>query len=264
MKLTPQQVRAAEAHAQQLFDWERLVEGHCTVLRRDPNRYAVAHLEYAAVASKVAMPPPTRNEPNELQQTIDEVEAKLDPDCTDFYGRVKFVAEAMFLVRTKNLLMAERDRPVFMEAAKLKTTLHKNHPYQVVHAVMPAVLHPFLADLTQPALPLPAHAPAHAPTPVEYPLTLPGREFTSAQIPSDATRARLAPEAVMQYHQNPDPLPGLIFGSTEGKVFMLWSIVTTAEKERLFYVLFMDEGSLAIAHSAEDFFMLLKDAEQIS
>jgi hypothetical protein len=68
----------------------------------------------------------------------------------------------------------------------------------------------------------------------------------------------------MQYHQNPDPLPGLIFGSTEGKVFMLWSIVTTAEKERLFYVLFMDEGSLAIAHSAEDFFMLLKDAEQIS
>jgi hypothetical protein len=195
----------------------------------------------------------------------------------------------MFLVRTKNLLMAERDRPVFMEAAKLKTTLQyamhlalprlmnvtlchsKNHPYQVVHAVMPAVLHPFLADLTQPALPLPApavpavaHAPAHAPTPVEYPLTLPGRGFTSAQIPSDATRARLAPEAVMQYHQNPDPLPGLIFGSTEGKVFMLWSIVTTAEKERLFYVLFMDEGSLAIAHSAEDFFMLLKDAEQIS
>jgi hypothetical protein len=86
MKLTPQQVRAAEAHAQQLFDWERLVEEHCAVLRRDPNRYAVAHFEYAAVASKVAMPLL-----NELQQTIDEVEAKLDPDCTDFYGYATIV-----------------------------------------------------------------------------------------------------------------------------------------------------------------------------
>jgi hypothetical protein len=96
-------------------------------------------------------------------------------------------------------------------------------------------------------------------------MVLPARGFTFEEIAS-TERSPVAPAEVSGYRRNPDHLPDSTFVSTnlEGvEAFRVASILSSGRKEKLYYLVFSDEGPEAVAHSTDDFFALLASSERV-
>jgi hypothetical protein len=66
---------------------------------------------------------------------------------------------------------------------------------------------------------------------------------------------------ILGYCRNPDPLPSQYFLSSDDEYFQVASMFTMGRekmKERLYYVVFADEGPEAVCHSLESFLELLE------
>jgi hypothetical protein len=61
-------------------------------------------------------------------------------------------------------------------------------------------------------------------------------------------------------------LPDYTFVSTNSEgveAFRVASILSSGRKEKLYYLVFSDEGPEAVAHSTDDFFALLASSERV-
>ncbi|KAJ7821655.1 hypothetical protein B0H13DRAFT_2377142 [Mycena leptocephala] len=119
------------------------------------------------------------------------------------------------------------------------------HPYKTIHTVLPADIHPFLAQQLArvPAAESPFPSLNDAPS-SKYPLVLPAQSFTSESV-QQLARTRVMPDNILGYCRNPDPLPSQYFLSSDDEYFQVASMVTMGRekmKERLYYVVFADEG----------------------
>ncbi|KAE9408906.1 hypothetical protein BT96DRAFT_913606 [Gymnopus androsaceus JB14] len=125
---------------QELFDLERLTEEHAAILRQDPNRYAAAYEQYTASAPPVAfLPLPEQTE--SYTRATEEIARK---ERKEFVDHVAVVCACMFLCRVKALAYAGENQKLFLEAAALKTKLHREHIYAPSHTVIPPNPHPLL------------------------------------------------------------------------------------------------------------------------
>ena len=100
------------------------------------------------------------------------------------------------------------------------------------------------------------------PTPSDYPTALPARAFKSNEV-MNLPRVSLQKTELIQYQHRPELLQREIFVSfNEDEVFRI-PVFITAGQERIFYVVYADEGPEAVACTSVDLFDLLRTSERI-
>ena len=141
-----------------------------------------------------------------------------------------------------------------------------HHHYTVVHTTIPQDPHPLLIQelgLNGNSAPLPLTPAPADPVEFEYPVILPGHPFSFKSIAS-CSRVPLSQDEVNGYRHNPDLIHNFTFVSATAKdgteAFQVSAILAIA-KEKLFYLVFADEGPEAVSYSYKDFFELLATSE---
>lgn len=104
--------------------------------------------------------------------------------------------------------------------------------------------------------------------PSDYPTTLPACAFKSEEV-MNLSRVTLQAEEVIHYQRHPELLQRDTFVSLnedeeEYEVFRIAAFIT-ADQERIFYVVYADEGPEAVAYSSVDLFDsdLLRTSERV-
>ncbi|KAJ6576847.1 hypothetical protein B0H10DRAFT_2101774 [Mycena sp. CBHHK59/15] len=248
------QRQAAEELAQKIFKWEIISEEHAAVLRSDPNQLSEVYTQCA-----VNTPP--------FVSCIAKAELDLQIlTATTFSERLRAISNCLFLCRVNMMLAAEKDHAVYLEMKRKRSALHDQHPYDTSQTILPPQLHPLLAkDLAHPPRRPQAPTPAANDHQLQYPMGLLARSLTFEEI-GNATRVKVTGAAIAGYRRNSDRLPDHIFvsESSEGvEAFRVSSILTTENKEKLFYLVFSGDGPEAVCHSSEDFFALLSTSTRL-
>ncbi|KAE9408930.1 hypothetical protein BT96DRAFT_913617 [Gymnopus androsaceus JB14] len=127
-----QRITAAK-WAQELFDLERLTEEHAAISPPGSKSYTAS----APPVGFLPLPEQTES----YTRAAEEIARK---ECKDFVDHVAVVCACMFLCRVKALAYAGENQKLFLEAAALKTKLHREHIYAPSHTVIPPNPHPLL------------------------------------------------------------------------------------------------------------------------
>jgi hypothetical protein len=117
-----------------------------------------------------------------------------------------------------------------------------------------------------PAAATPIHVSSER-APPDYPITLPARAFKSKQV-MNLPRVPLQETDLIQYQRRPELLQRDTFVSfnkdeEELEVFRVAAFITGADQERIFYVVYADEGPEAVPWTSINLFDLLRTAERI-
>ncbi|KAJ6516412.1 hypothetical protein C8R45DRAFT_960047 [Mycena sanguinolenta] len=255
-KLSPAQQQAAEALALKIFNWEVLSEEHAAVLRSDPNQLAEAYAQCAVTTPPVGSFPPR----DQFNNCIAKAELDLQVASTTFSERLQAISNCLFLCRIHMMLAAEKDHAVYLEMKKKRSAMHNQHTYVTSQTILPSQLLPVLAEDFAPRHT--AQAPARE---FQYPMGLPARSLAWEEI-GDYMRVKVTAAAIAGYRRNPDRLPGHIFvldSSEEVEAFRVSAILTTENKEILFYLVFAGEGPEAVCHTSDVFFALLSTSARV-
>ena len=119
--------------------------------------------------------------------------------------------------------------------------------------------YPYVFPVKSPAV---ATHVSSEPTPSDYPTTLPARAFKSNEV-MNLPRISLQMTELIQYQRRPELLQRETFVSfNEDEVFRI-PVFITAGQERIFYVVYADEGPEAVACTSVDLFDLLRTSERI-
>ncbi|KAH8826754.1 hypothetical protein DL96DRAFT_1680722 [Flagelloscypha sp. PMI_526] len=265
VRLSPAEREAAKARAKKIFEWERICEEHAAILRADPDRMAEAHEKCSANAPPEGFTPPR----DEYDKYMANAEMIINKPCEDFVDHVNVVSACLFLCRLEMGISAETNYNAHLEMMRIRTTLHDNHSYQPSHTVIPQNSHPHLArelglrTVGQPSPVTPAVLDLEE---LDYPPTMPARPFQS-QTYTLCTRAPVTREEVEAYRRNPERLPSHVFATPasdgEDEEFFRVAAAMITGKDKVFYLVFADESSEAVAYSSEDFFSLLASSEQL-
>ena len=118
-----------------------------------------------------------------------------------------------------------------------------------------------------PSSPAAIHVPSQAePAPSDYPITLLARGFKSTDV-MNLPRVTVDETEVIQYQHCPRLLQRqtfVSFNENEEKyqVFRIPAFIT-ADQEKVFYVVYADEGPEAVACTSIDLFGLLRTSERV-
>ena len=110
-------------------------------------------------------------------------------------------------------------------------------------------------------------APSDHPTsPSDYPTTLAARGFKSTEV-MDLPRASLQEMELNKYHHHPELLHKETFVSfnndeAEYEAFRIPMFIT-AGQERIFYVVYADEGPEAVAFTSSNLYDLLRTSKRV-
>ncbi|KAF9000808.1 hypothetical protein BDZ89DRAFT_694084 [Hymenopellis radicata] len=259
--LNPTERALVEKLGQKIFDWQRLAEEHFAVLRTDPNAYAEAWQRYAAKAPQIGTIP-TRDK---YEEHISLGEKLLEKECVTFYDHVEAANTLAYLCRLQLTLTSEFRWPVQKAIREYVTARHANHQYAFSHAVIPENPHPLLREFFGGRGPdTPTSSVPPAPPADEYPLVLPGQPFSWSDI-LQYPRESMLPTEVAFYKTNPGPLSELTFttsGEMGDEAFRVSSFLTIGT-EKIFYLVFADEGAEAVGYSNSDFFTLLGSSKRV-
>ncbi len=121
---------------------------------------------------------------------------------------------------------------------------------------MPENPHPLLRDLYG--------SSAHVPPAIEYPIVLPGQPFSWSDILHNI-RKLVSPQEFALYQSNPESLSQHMFtasGDMGDEAFRVSSFLTIG-KEKLLYLVFADQGAVAVAYSSSDLFTLLESSMRV-
>ncbi|KAJ7781507.1 hypothetical protein B0H16DRAFT_622284 [Mycena metata] len=262
-RLSAEQLQLARTVAQQTFDWELLAEEHYAVLRQNMNEYAAAYEEVERHDTPSAFP-----RPDQLEECMASLERTLEPKAVTAIERVRATHTLMFLSRL-SIMRASENFAVGLEVLRMRTALQYSHrdKYVKVDMVLPprAEMHPYLAKQLglppfQPPVAIPPSTPA-----ARYPIAVPADAFTSASV-QHTQLMLLTPEDVMGFRQNPDPLVGCTYLSPGHKYFKLAATMLIASgdgREKLFYVVFADNGPEAVCYSSDEFFGPLESSSSV-
>jgi hypothetical protein len=104
------------------------------------------------------------------------------------------------------------------------------------------------------------------PAPPTYPTILVARAFKSKEV-MDMPRVSLQETELIQYQHHPELLQSETFLSldedeAEYKVFRIPAFIT-ADKERIFYMVYADKGPEAVAFTSVQLFDLLRTSERV-
>ena len=162
--------------------------------------------------------------------------------------------------------VSEHGEHVYLEFIRRKVEL------EYVLVFRSSVLIPINAFLSKqypyvfPEEPLAAINVSSEPAPSDYPKTLAARGFKSNEV-MNKPRVSLQETDLIQYQRRPELLQRATFVSfnedeAEYEVFRIPAFIT-AGQERIFYVVFADEGPEAVAFTSVDLFDLLRTSERI-
>lgn len=102
--------------------------------------------------------------------------------------------------------------------------------------------------------------------PLDYPLVLPARSFKSEEIVG-LRRVRVSKTEVVRYKQHPEQLQKETFVSVnadDGQLeFFRVSAFLTLDGDKIFYLIYADEGAEAVAWSNNDFLNLLCTSQRV-
>ena len=101
----------------------------------------------------------------------------------------------------------------------------------------------------------------------DYPLILPARCFKSDEI-INLPCVRICETELIRYEEQPELLQKETFVSfdvdgTKCEVYRVSAFLTT-DREKIYYLVFADEGAEAVAWSSYDFFDLLLKSQRVS
>ncbi|KAJ6539692.1 hypothetical protein B0H19DRAFT_1269976 [Mycena capillaripes] len=259
MPLSSAKRKAAADIAQKNHNWEKLAHEQSAPFRADPNGYIEAFLEYERLGPFNYSVPPS----SELENVLKEVEARLNPNPQTHLERLTFVNALMFLCRCWMTLIAERDYSFSLEISRQVEKLNQEHPpAKEPHMVLPATLHPFLAELlgTSGSSQLPTSSSTEPPSQVpDHPMTVPARPFNSADLTSSRSIPVTATDLI-NFKRDHERLlfDGHVFAAEDEGTFKVWSVNMTADKDKWYYLVFADEGPEGVCYSSDDFFELLR------
>ncbi|KAF7348803.1 hypothetical protein MVEN_01400000 [Mycena venus] len=261
-RLSPSQKTEAQALAKKLFDLEVFAERQSAILRADPAQLAQAYSQYTDAAPPVGYLPP----PDQLAAVMEQMERQSLSEPSSFVERIRAVSNAFFLVRTHNMLAAQKDYDMFLEMLRIGSAMRDAHPYQTTDAAAPP-----------PQLPPPvAHqlgiissgSSELLPTPsanddlLEPPITLSAHELTHAEI-ATATRTKVQHADLDAYRNDPDQLRNLVFVTSTGAetlTFRIASVLRTDDDDRCFlYLAHVGEGAEAICYTHADVLAMLSE-----
>ncbi|KAJ6494912.1 hypothetical protein DFH09DRAFT_1206226 [Mycena vulgaris] len=260
MPLRLAQRNAAEELAQKIFKWEIISEEHAAVLRSDPNQLAEVYAQCEVNTPPIGSFPPR----DQLASCIAAAELELQSMATTFSERLKAISSCLFLCRATMMLAAEDDYAVYLEMKAKRSALHNQHSYDTSQTTLPSQLHPLLANALAPPR-RSVSTPAANDHPLQYPIGLPGRSFTFDEI-GNAARVQVTGAAIAEYRRNPDRLPeeAFVSESPEGlEAFRVSSILSTENQDKLFYLVFANEGPETVYHSSDDFFALISTSARL-
>ncbi|KAF9000800.1 hypothetical protein BDZ89DRAFT_1170251 [Hymenopellis radicata] len=260
VRLTAVERAQADELGQKIFDWIRRTEEHYVVLRTDPNAYAEAWQQYAAKAPQIGTIPAR----DKYEEHISLGEKLLEKKCVTFYDHVEAANTLAYLVRLQLTLAADLGWPVQVAIGEYVTAKSTNHRYAPSHFYMPQNPHPLLLEHFGPARNTPTSSVPPAPSAIEYPVVLPGQPFSRSDI-LHYPRESMLPTEVAFYKTNPGPLSELTFttsGEMGDEAFRVSSFLTIGT-EKIFYLVFADEGAEAVAYSSSDFFTLLESSQRV-
>jgi len=241
-KLTVAELAIVAKASQDLYRYERICEEHSAILRRDPDGCLKAHQEYTANSNSMGFMPAR----DEFDRYIEESEEVLKKECRTLHDHLHVVHAAYFLCRLLMRKMSEHGEQVDLEFISRKVELDKKLPY--VFPKSPAVAIHVSSEPT--------------PSDYDYPITLPARAFKSNEV-MNLPRVSLQKTELIRYQRCPELLHRETFVSfDEDEVFRI-PLFITAGQERIFYVVYADEGAEAVACTSVDLFDLLRTSERI-
>ncbi|KAH9970524.1 hypothetical protein BGW80DRAFT_1329785 [Lactifluus volemus] len=242
-KLTVAEQAIVAKASQDLYQYEKTCEEHSAVLRKDLEGSTKAHQEYTANSNPMGFTPPR----DEFDRYIEESEKVLKKECKTLLDHLHVVHAAYFLCRLLMRKMSEHGEHVYLEFIRRKVELDKQYPY-VFPPESPSVVIP------------------SEPAKSDYPLTLSARAFGSKEV-MNLPRVSLEETDLIQYRRRPELLQRETFVSfnedeAEYEAFRIPAFLT-ANQQKIFYVVYADEGPEAVAFSSINLFDLLRTSQRV-
>ncbi|KAK2467547.1 hypothetical protein APHAL10511_000402 [Amanita phalloides] len=243
-KLTVAEQAIVAKASQDLYRYERTCEEHSAVLRRDLGGCTKAYQEYTANSNPMGFMPAR----DEFDLYVEESEKVLKKECRTMLDHLHVVQAAYFLCRLLMRMVSEHGEPVYLEFIRRKVELDKQYPYVFPESPAAAI-----------------HVPSE-PAPSDYPATRAARAFKSNEV-MNLPRVLLQEAELIQYQRCPELLQRETFMSfnedeAEYEVFRIPAFIT-ADQERIFYVVYADEGPEAVACTSVNLFDLLRTSERV-
>ena len=113
-----------------------------------------------------------------------------------------------------------------------------------------------------PYIPPPESAVVSSEQSSRYPATIPASAFKSTDV-LNLPRASLQETELSKYQHRPELLQGETFVSNEDEEAFRIPMFITAGQERIFYVVYADEGPEAVAFTSIHLFDLLRRSELV-
>ncbi|KAM6501540.1 hypothetical protein JOM56_001517 [Amanita muscaria] len=230
--------------SQDLYRYERTCEEHSAVLSRDLEGCIKVHEEYTANSNPMSFMPPR----DEFDRHIEESEKVLKKDCRTVLDHLHVVHAAYFLCRLLMKKVSEHGEHVYSEFIRRKVELDKQYLYGFPEfpAAIPVSSEPEPPDL--------------------YPNTLVARPFKSKEV-MNLPRVSVQETELIQYQRRPELLlreTFMYFDEDEAKYQVIRiPVFLTADQERLFYVVYADEGPEAFAFISVHLFEILRTSERV-
>ncbi|KAF8349643.1 hypothetical protein F5887DRAFT_947384 [Amanita rubescens] len=230
--------------SQDLYRYERTCTEHSAILRRDVEALTKAQQEYKANSLNPMGFMPCRDE---FDRYIEHSEKVLKTDCRTVLDHLHVVHAGYFLCRLLMRKMSEHGERVCLEFIRRKVELDKQYPY--IFPQSPVAIHV-----------------SSEPAPSDYPTTLLARAFKSEEV-INLPRVSLEETEIIQYQHSPRLLQRETFVSFNEdeacyEVFRIPAFIT-ADQEKVFYVVYADEGPEAVACTSVNLFDFLRTSERV-
>ncbi|KIK65272.1 hypothetical protein GYMLUDRAFT_56023 [Collybiopsis luxurians FD-317 M1] len=262
-QLTTAKKEYAKTAAMSLFHYDCVFEENAAVLHKDPNQF----LEVYNTQKKIDLPPEnfmpqTRAE---RDQFVTQAEDLLQKGCKTLLDHIHATSAALFLSQKVVCNTQDQGFHAFLETLHCKTQMQCELPYIVDPSTL--VAPPNLSQTSYPThhSTIVSH-PAHwSDTHLQFPPAMPVEtSFAWSQVDRQSA-IHVMSQQIAQWKQNPEPLQQqqifIAEVDEEEKAFKVMVLMTT-EKERVFYVQFVDNNE-AIGYLNNYFFEMLAGAMQV-